>query len=69
MLKSQVQLSLSVLYLDCSVERHPILFLEAGPDVQHVQLAPRHHYPHQGVVIGSSALSRETQSTPAVGEL
>lgn len=69
MLKSQLSVSLLVLYLDCGVERHPVLLLEAGPDVQHVQLAPGHHYPHQGAVIGSSTLSRGTQSTPADGEL
>lgn len=56
MLKCLFYLSLLVLYLDCGVERHPVLLQEAGPDVQHVQLAPRHHYPHQGAVIGPSAL-------------
>lgn len=62
---SRVGLSLMLPYLDCGVESHPVLLLETGPDVQHVQLAPRHHYPHQGAVIGSSALSRGARSAPA----
>ena len=43
-------------YLDGAVERRSILLLEAGSDVQHVHLAPRHHDPHQGSVISSGAL-------------
>lgn len=46
-------------YLDSAVERRPVLLLEAGPDVQHVHLAPRHHDPHQGAVVGAGALCTE----------
>lgn len=46
-------------YLDSGVERRSVLLLEAGSDVQHVHLAPRHHYPHEGAVIGSSTLNIE----------
>lgn len=49
-------------YLDGGVKRRPVRLFEAGSDVQHVHLAPRHHYPHQGVVISSSTLSTETDS-------
>lgn len=46
----------SFAYLDGGVQRGPVLLFEAGSDVQHVHLAPRHHNPHQSVVIGPSAL-------------
>lgn len=50
---------LSERYLDGGVKRRSILLFEAGSDVQHVHLAPRHHYSHQGVVISSSTLNME----------
>lgn len=48
---------LFVQYLDSGVKRRSILLLEAGSDVQHVHLAPRHHDPHQGAVVSSSTLT------------
>lgn len=58
---------LGVQYLDSGVKRRSVLLLEAGSDVQHVHLAPRHHYPHQGAVISSSALNIETYSAAGGG--
>lgn len=48
-----------VQYLDSGVQGRSVLLLEAGSDVQHVHLAPRHHYPHQRAVIGSSTLNKD----------
>lgn len=47
-------------YLDRGVQRRFVLCFEAGSDVQHVHLAPRHHYPHQGAVISSGTLNTTT---------
>lgn len=60
-------LRLGVQYLDSGVKRRSVLLLEAGSDVQHVHLAPRHHHPHQGAVISSSALNIETYSAAGGG--
>lgn len=49
-------------YLDSGIKRRSVLLLEAGSDVQHVHLASRHHYPHQGVVISSSTLKHRNKS-------
>lgn len=46
-------------YLDGGVERRSVLPFEAGSDIQHVRLAPRHHDPHQGAVVGPGALNGE----------
>lgn len=53
---------LSEQYLDGGVQRRLVLLFEAGSDVQHVHFTPRHHYPHQGVVISSSTLNTDTDS-------